>query len=68
MIEGKGVHGATVDKDGRFRGDRVARGTVTSGGREFQFRDGEAVQADPDGSYRIERVSYGSSTGAQSAE
>ena len=68
VIEGKGVHGATVGSDGRFRGDRVARGTVTCGGREFQFRDGEAVQADPDGNYRIERVSYGSSTGAQSAE
>ncbi|MGI5204021.1 hypothetical protein ACQEU6_20885 [Spirillospora sp. CA-108201] len=68
VIEGKGVHGATVGNDGSFRGDHMARGSVTCGGREFRFQDGEAVEADPDGNYRIERVSSGSSIGAQSAE
>ncbi|MEU9842297.1 hypothetical protein AB0C69_24075 [Actinomadura sp. NPDC048032] len=68
VIETKGVQEASVGNDGSFTGGRVDSGVVRCDGREFRFLGGEAVQADPDGNYRIERVAYGDSIGALSAE
>jgi hypothetical protein len=68
VIEAKGVREASVDKDGRFTGNQVQRGVVTSGGRMFEFQGGEVVKAAPDGNYSIDNVYHGISTGAPSAE